>query len=198
MKSGRGGGNFWEIWWRGKSSGLEFQGPLFSSQLSQNSLRALRQSTSILWVLDLLQVRRVPPVPVFYGYVFVFIHQYTIPLKTLHVLSLKVPITEYNKQSDFSFIYWETLWERGERAGHWDFQWIFTGLDILNTWSCEHRRWGNWGSERLSNSHEVMKPGSNRAGVCAQAWLTPKLVPDHHVAWRKGALRGPERSSLLN
>lgn len=36
------------------------------------------------------------------------------------------------------------------------------------------------------DSYKVMKPGSKRAGVC----LTPKLIPDHYVAWRRGDLRG--------
>ena len=53
------------------------------------------------------------------------------------------------------------------------------------------RRWGKWGSERLSNLHEVMTPGNNTAGVCAQACLTPKLWSNHH-----GLIYIPEEKAI--
>lgn len=52
-------------------------------------------------------------------------------------------------------------------------------------WSCDKRRWGNWGSERL---HKVTKPESNRAGICTQACLLQSLfqttmLPDGKGIW---------------
>lgn len=103
-------GNFWEIQWRGKSNGLEFQGPGFSPQLSQNSLYVLRYITSALGILDFTAGPDSSSSSVLWLHLSLSINTpFHLKLYTYFLWKYQSPL--YKKQSYFSFICWEKCWE---------------------------------------------------------------------------------------